>query len=1032
MSTSERIVLDESQQRAVGAPIAGAWNVVAGAGTGKTSVLVERYLKLVEEDGVPLDRLLALTFTLKAAGEMRERIRREIERRRPDLARQLGSAWILNFHQFGYRLIKENAPALGIDPGIDVMSPVDFQRIRQTLRARFESGRLDEVRVDFGDEPPTPGQLSSLFDSLFKVVDACRSNLIDPGELRRLCRRDDAPAYVARVELVGALARAYAAELQRRNLIDFQDMIAIPARALRDNPMVAERYAGAFDHILVDEFQDTSRSQYEMLRALAGDTLARVTVVGDVKQSIYRWRDARVENILEFPSPRHELVRNYRSTQGILDLAHGLVEGAPGLDGFTPRLEAQRGRGSAVPVLYHPRESVDRRQDEARAVAAWIEYILGRAPAPASWRLPAIEDPLPPGAVAVLVRRLARGPVRRALEEEFTRRGIPYAIVGGANTAEADALDAWCEFLSLLLPGDATVHLLAVLECRPWQVSEATLHALFAKRPSPSSLGALLAEERIAAIDDARDAALLRELRGRVGGLELSLREHGFREFLARTVERSALRLDLIDAGVSATALDELLREVFELADALSRRSELNLAAFIDHVHASLDAGKFRDDSDVRLPRDRVAIMTIHQAKGLEFPAVAVVGTGPYDARSESVLISPESGVYFDGDDARNWRRHLETAENRATEKAMEELEERCVLYVALTRARDHLWVSSPVAEGTKPRKKDGDRTSLFTDLLVRAREGGVAIEVRDAPDASAAAGANTTSSVSERVLEAALREWTALRASAESPDRTDSSGRSFEMVTWSEVASFARCPLSFAFDREIGTAARSRDEATANRDGSRDEPGESDDRDGSLPNGVEPAAFGRFAHEALQQLSLADAPNAASILASLADRHAFGVRRADAIAAALARLDAARDAGLTPHRESALCEAPFAVRVGAVLVHGVIDRVDVTPDGAVVTDYKVGAHSDDHRLQVQVYTWAAARIRSDSRATGRLAYLGKTGVRLEAAASPETTRAIDARVMALDEAVRNGVFVPTPGEVCASCPHRAACPHAV
>src|SRR5512139_1187485 len=145
MSADRRIELNERQERAVRAGVEPASNVVAGAGTGKTSVLVERYLRLVAEDGLPVERVLALTFTLKAAGEMRERVRAEMARRHPDLAPRLASAWIMNFHQFGYRFIRENAPALGVDPGIGVVSPAEFKRIEAVLRGRFESGRIEGV-----------------------------------------------------------------------------------------------------------------------------------------------------------------------------------------------------------------------------------------------------------------------------------------------------------------------------------------------------------------------------------------------------------------------------------------------------------------------------------------------------------------------------------------------------------------------------------------------------------------------------------------------------------------------------------------------------------------------------------------------------------------------------------------------------------------------------------------------------------------------------------------------------------------------
>jgi DNA helicase-2/ATP-dependent DNA helicase PcrA len=354
MSTKPRIDLDSGQRAAVDAPAVAATNVIAGAGTGKTSVLVARYLKLLD-DGMPVERLLALTFTLKAAGEMRERVRRAVAERHPALATRLSDAWIMNFHQFGYRFIKENAPALGIDPGVDVVSLAEFERIQRVLRARFENGRVDGVPSDFGGSPPPPTKLGALFDTLMKVVLHCRGIMLDAAELRAMVTPADHPAYVARVDTVVALAREYRNELARRRLLDFSDMITVPARALRDMPALARDYQSAFDHILVDEFQDTSAAQNELLRYLSGGDFSRVTVVGDKKQSIYRWRDARVENISEFPDPSpRELAVNYRSRQQVLDLAHALVSNEEELKDAAVPLVAHRGSGRSDVLLFHP------------------------------------------------------------------------------------------------------------------------------------------------------------------------------------------------------------------------------------------------------------------------------------------------------------------------------------------------------------------------------------------------------------------------------------------------------------------------------------------------------------------------------------------------------------------------------------------------------------------------------------------------------------------------------------------------------
>src|SRR5262245_15362808 len=371
MSEKPRINLDKGQRSAVDAPVAAATNIIAGAGTGKTTVLVERYMALVAA-GLPMERLLALTFTLKAAGEMRERVRRVVSERHPELARHMSRAWIMNFHQFGYRFIQENAPALGIDPGVDVISISEFQRIERYLRTRFENGRISGVPSDFGGEPPPPTKLGSLFDTLMNVVHHCRGIMLEPEALRTMVRPDDHPAYIARVDTVVALAHEYENELVRRGLLDFSDMITIPARAVMQDTPLARQYKNAFDHILVDEFQDTSAAQNELLRALSGGDFGRVTVVGDRKQSIYRWRDARVENIREFPDPKpRELATNYRSRQGILDIAHGLVMKEAELRDAAVPLMADRGAGESDVLLFHPSEGQDRFADEAEALGAW-------------------------------------------------------------------------------------------------------------------------------------------------------------------------------------------------------------------------------------------------------------------------------------------------------------------------------------------------------------------------------------------------------------------------------------------------------------------------------------------------------------------------------------------------------------------------------------------------------------------------------------------------------------------------------------
>ena len=1026
MSTKPRIDLDPGQRTAVEASIAAATNVVAGAGTGKTSVLVERYLRLVG-GGVPMERVLALTFTLKAAGEMRERVRRAVGERHPELAGRLSGAWIMNFHQFGYRFIKENAPALGIDPGVDVVSIAEFERIQRVLRARFENGRVAGVPSDFGGSPPPPTKLGSLFDTLMNVVLHCRGIMLDAAELRAMVKPDDHPAYVARVDTVVALSREYENELARRGLLDFSDMITIPARALSENAALASAYRDAFDHILVDEFQDTSAAQNELLRALSGGDFARVTVVGDKKQSIYRWRDARVENITEFPDPDpRELTMNYRSRQQILDLTHALITNEPELKDAAVPLTAHRGGSAASVLLFHPEAGQDRHDDEGEALGAWVDHMLGRAPAPAGWKLAPPESPLEPHHIAVLLRAFRRSKVMPAIERVFQRRGIPFAVVGGANRAEARALESWHAWASLILPGDRDVDLVAVLEAPPYEVTEASLVELLRESKSASPMERL-DDARIANVTDERDATSMRDVRASIERASEQWRRNGFREFLVWSIENSPLRTRLLRDGAQPAAVDELLRELLDLADGLARRGELNLATFLDHLRASLDERKFREEGDVMLPSGRVAVMTVHQAKGLEFPAVAVVGVVDSTSRSERFLVSRESGLYFGEKTGKPWKRHKQLAENHAREEHMEEVEERCILYVALTRAEDHLWVSAPSAEGKKY-LKDKARPWLFTELVEAARDKNLAQEIREVGSATETTATTPhTTHQTDASPEQALQEWVDLRArNMMKPDPLQTDG--IINVTWADLAAFARCPLQFQLNKQYQREGRNElDRADRMGVEAPDEVHTGGRGDSAVPPGVDPATFGIFVHEILHRMTTNDDLNAA--IGESLPRYDFGKQRDNAVDTARKLVENALAAGLAGPKPGAQSEVPFIARLNHIIVRGVIDRVDTTKEGTIITDYKVGERTDDHEWQVRTYAWAAERAGVAMPVSPRVAYLRREGVEI---ADPAPALDISEIARAQDDAVAADSFTATPGAPCAACLHRAVCAFAV
>jgi superfamily I DNA/RNA helicase len=1013
---------NDGQREAITEAIDASTNVVAGAGTGKTKVLAERYLKLVRDDGVPPHRILTLTFTLAAAAEMRHRIHALVAEHIPEQAADMHGAWIMNFHQFGLRLIRENAPAFGIDPDVGVLTPLEFHRVKRLLRRHFDEGRISGIDADFGGSPPPPTKLESRFDLWFEVAKQCRDHMIDVDDLRAWCREDDTPPYLAIVEAVIGIGRAFEEELRRRNVLDFSDMITIPARHLLSDARLARRYQTRFAHILVDEFQDTSEAQFELLRLLSGGDFARVTVVGDEKQSIYRWRDARVENIREFPGRRRPLGVNYRSQQHILDLAFGLIARDETFADRAEehRLEANDGPGEHPIVLFHPEADTDH-GIEVKALAAWIRALVGEAAAP---DYPQPSAPLAYHDVAVLLRRLKGAGVLPYLEEEFARRGIPYAVVGGANAAETRALEAWCGLLDFLVPhGDGSeIRLLHVLEREPFSLPDRALYELFYRDRDEDRPADWLADKRLQVLGDPIAQRRLRTLREVRDVLARRWKEMDFREFVGEALAQSPAYLQLFDEDLSVNAAQDLQREIDTVLDTLEARDEMNLPALLESIRTAIEERRFREEGDLRLPDGRVRVMTQHQAKGLEFPAVAVPGVYVDKTRAERFRVVRDHGLYLSGEDAKEWNRHLEHAPDRSDENRMDRLEERCILYVAVTRAKRFLWVSSPAPEGRKW-NKNAPKDSLFTELLDAARDVAPLVVSRAAPATPdrAAIAAGGAAARTEAITGAiASRERVRVARSA---GGVGTSATALHFVTWGALYDFQSCPLRYRFAHlaapDAGVAMGPKPEGPEAIPAA------------AVPEGLAAATYGVLVHEALRSLAETPEGDDDARLAAICER--FGVTgsaRAATIAAARPLLRAARGAGMHETGADARFEAPFEVRGGSVVVHGVFDRVERVEGGWRVRDYKVGASDPAHAFQLACYAWALGRITGEG-VTGEVCYVREEGVHARPAAGPDAIAAVASLVEALEGALSANRFEATPGPACAACSHRDVCRYA-
>jgi len=581
--------------------------IIAGAGSGKTRVLTHRIAWLITERGVSPFEILAITFTNKSAGEMKSRV--------ADLVGPVAhKMWVSTFHSACVRILRRDASRLGFRSSFTIYDEADAVRLTGYV--------LRDLNVDTKKFTPR---------AVHGTISAAKNELLDP------------PTYAARA--TGAYERRIAGvydEYQRRLLaasaMDFDDLLGNAVKLFREHPDVLAAYQQRFRHVLVDEYQDTNRAQNELVLQL-GDRHHNVCVVGDSDQSIYRFRGADIRNIMEFEEAFPDativvLEQNYRSTQTILDAANSVI--ANNLKRKPKALWSEAGSGT--PVIRYQAES---EHDEAAFVAhetARLHDVDGLA-----W-----------SDVAVFYRTNAQS---RAIEEELVRRSIPYRVIGGTRFYDRREVKDVLAYLKAVANPSDEVSLKRIVNVPKRGVGNTSVGRLDAWAASQGlGFGDALGDAEAAgltskALNGARAVVSLlgrlRDQRANGAGpaelLEDLLSATGYRtELEAEGSVESAGRLENLDELVGTA------REYAELDD------------FLQDVSLVSDSDQLDDASG------QVVLMTLHTAKGLEFPAVFLVGM--------------EEGVFP----------HL-----RALSDPDELEEERRLAYVGITRARQRLYMTN-------------------------------------------------------------------------------------------------------------------------------------------------------------------------------------------------------------------------------------------------------------------------------------------------------------------------------------------------
>lgn len=626
--------LNPSQQTAV-QHVDGPALVLAGPGSGKTRVLTHRVAHLVREVGVRPREIVAVTFTNKAAREMKERLQKLLGDDCKDLS-------VGTFHSICARILRREGTLLGYSPEYSIYDTDDQQSVVKRL--------LKEMNLD--DKTNKPG-------AILNGISKAKNDLISPDAFTGRSYKD---------EIVGRVYTRYQQALKASNAMDFDDLLMNTTLILQNHPDVLARYQRRHSYILVDEFQDTNAAQYILLKLLA-EPHRNLFVVADEDQSIYSWRGADYRNIERFredysQAPVILLERNYRSTQIILDTANAVI--SHNVHRTPKRLHTERGTGTSVVF----KEAYDE-QEEGQYVVSEIQKLVG--------------DGIRLGDCAVMYRTNAQS---RAVEEAFLRAGQPYKLIGATRFYERREIKDALAYLRILHNPADSVSLNRVLNVPPRGLGQQTASDLFAWA---GEMG-ISAWEALHMLRDAEGEKSVHPFQGRaVKPLMkfLQLWESLVEE--SKTLDAPSLLRAVLDKTDYHTYLDDGTEEgaerwdnIQELVNVAAQYAgmEDSLAAFLQEVSLVSDVDELGEQPDTPV------LLTLHMAKGLEFPVVFIVGL------EEGIL--PHS---------------------RSSGLPEELEEERRLFYVGITRAKDRLYLIRAFRRSSYGRSEPTQESRFLKDI---------------------------------------------------------------------------------------------------------------------------------------------------------------------------------------------------------------------------------------------------------------------------------------------------------------------------
>ncbi|MDD2681311.1 MAG: UvrD-helicase domain-containing protein [Patescibacteria group bacterium] len=960
--------------------------VVAGAGTGKTSVLVNRLAQILEQEKIQSDRVLLLTFTEKAAQEMEERADRLLPYGYLDL-------WINTFHSFCERLLREHA--------LDIGLPADFRLLTSTEQWMVIKKNFDRFNLNYYRPLGNPTKfISELLKHFSRLKDENISSaeylayaknvknetIITDDKKVDADNEDDSDGNILESDRLQELAGAYATYnelLLENSWLDFGDLILYALKLLRERPNILKYYREKFMYVMVDEFQDTNWAQYELVKLLAAPN-NNLMVVGDDDQAIYRFRGASLANIMQFKDDFPDAIEiiltdNYRSRQDILDTAHKFIshnnpnrlESKLHIDKTLIAKGESSERGQAPVFLL-----LERQDDELSLVADKILTIYKRDQAEGKdtdW-----------SDFAILARS---NDTASQFVKELTRHGIPNQFVSLRGLYYKSIILDCLAYLRLLDNYHESSALFRVLNLSPFRVSHSDVISLnrFARRKAWSLFETL---QRAELVNDLSPEALpaIRRLLALIEKHSKLVANTLPSRLYFKFVEESGLLKDLdIDADQeSFSYLNQFYQKVKRLEEGAP---DTRLKDLMEMMNLELEAG---ETGSLRLDfvdQDSVKVMTVHAAKGLEFSYVFLVNLAdkkfPTINRSEKIPL-PEGlvkEVLVDSKDA-----HIE--------------EERRLFYVALTRAKEELYITSAKDYGGAREKK----ASRFIE------EAGLQSDVFN------------SGSINNELLRDLANEGADFLQAELSTDQLP------KKFSFSQLAAYDNCPLQYKFAFILKIPA---------------------------PEDKPSLIFGRVMHNIFYDfLKPAISGPQASLFSSEEDKNLFSLKRLESLLAthwvgdgyesseqrndyykraqtALKNFISAFNLKEGAHPKILFLEKNFSFKIGGETLKGAIDRVDSLEGGVEVIDYKTGRPKDKllwkDRRQLILYQLFLEEVLQIKVLSLKYYYV-EDGTFLAFTPKETEKEKLKLEINKQIQAIKSKDFTPKPSQMCKFCDFNRIC----